>query len=194
MQGAWRLRRRTGEVDARPASGDDKVRLIRSGGRPRNMTDNPTLEQLRELLRKGDDLAGHHVLWVKKDRTVVLTQLPRGPRSQIPPYEPPDVQMRYGTFPVPYECVGTRRPTTGGCRCCSQAWSRIGRKPKAHRASCTSRFTPSLMTHPAAGKSQPGRRKPAGIASANRKRRNAERKLRKAVEYSLTVGPALTSR
>jgi hypothetical protein len=70
------------------------------------MTDNPTLEQLRELLRKGDDLAGHHVLWVKKDRTVVLTQLPRGPRSQIPPYEPPDVQMRYGTFPVAYECVG----------------------------------------------------------------------------------------
>jgi len=71
-----------------------------------NMNNNPTLEQLRDLLRKGDDHAGHHVLWVKKDGTVVLTQLEKGPRSKLPTYEHLDMQMRYGTFPVGYEYVG----------------------------------------------------------------------------------------
>ena len=42
-----------------------------------NLDDNPTIEQLRELLRSCDDSAGHHVLWVKKTGDVELSRIPK---------------------------------------------------------------------------------------------------------------------
>jgi hypothetical protein len=71
-----------------------------------NLNDNPTVEQFRDLLRPHDDLAGHHVLWVRKDGEVMLTCLPNEPPYGVPTYEHPDMQMRYGTFPVAHEYVG----------------------------------------------------------------------------------------
>jgi hypothetical protein len=64
------------------------------------------LEQLHDLLRQHDDLAGHHVLWVRKDGEVMLTCLPNEMPYRVPTYEHPDMQMRYDTFPVAHEYVG----------------------------------------------------------------------------------------
>src|SRR5262249_20396371 len=72
-----------------------------------NLNDNPNLEQLRDLLRAGDDLAGHHVLWVKKDGAVELTRLPVSqPFNPPPSHEHPEMQLRYETFLAGNEYVG----------------------------------------------------------------------------------------
>jgi hypothetical protein len=64
-----------------------------------NLNDNPTLEQFRALLRLHDDLAGHHVLWVRKDGEVMLTCLPKNDNERKPPtYEHHDMKIRYDTF------------------------------------------------------------------------------------------------
>lgn len=58
------------------------------------------------MLRGHDDQAGHHVLWVRKDGEVMLTCLPNERPYRVPTYEHPDMQLRYGTFPVAHEYVG----------------------------------------------------------------------------------------
>jgi hypothetical protein len=64
-----------------------------------NLNDSPTLEQFRALLREHDDLAGHHVLWVRKDGEVMLTCLPEiGTERKPPTYEHRDMKIRYDTF------------------------------------------------------------------------------------------------
>ena len=64
-----------------------------------NMNNSPNVEQLRDLLRREDDHAGHHVLWVKKDGTVELTCVPKvKPFTPPPPYEHAEMQLRYETF------------------------------------------------------------------------------------------------
>src|SRR5258708_38524783 len=72
-----------------------------------NMEQNPTLEQLKELLRSGDDHAGSHILWVRRGGAVILTCL-RGKKavSNFVANLPADMQMRYETFPAGYEYVG----------------------------------------------------------------------------------------
>jgi hypothetical protein len=40
-----------------------------------NLSRNPTIEQLRDLLKSCDDNAGHHVIWVGYDGEVHITLL-----------------------------------------------------------------------------------------------------------------------
>jgi hypothetical protein len=71
-----------------------------------NLNDNPTKEQLRELLSGTNDLSGHHILWVDKAGVVRLTWLPK----RWPPVEPledlPGLQMRVQTFEAGKGYVG----------------------------------------------------------------------------------------
>jgi hypothetical protein len=70
-----------------------------------NLNANPSVEQLRNLLARCDDRAGHHVLRVTRVGEVELTRLPRTyPPPEVP--NPPDVQLYYETFPAGKEYVG----------------------------------------------------------------------------------------
>jgi hypothetical protein len=71
-----------------------------------NLNDNPTIEELRELIRGCDDWAGNHVLWVKKTGDVVLSRLPKGQNSLEFQKTQPDMQMRVETFGAGKEYVG----------------------------------------------------------------------------------------
>lgn len=71
-----------------------------------NLNRNPSKEQLREILRARDDAAGHHVLWIKKNRDVALSRLPK---NQMPvSFEKihPEMQVRCETFQAGNEYVG----------------------------------------------------------------------------------------
>jgi hypothetical protein len=73
-----------------------------------NLNNNPTKEQLRDLLRPLDDRAAHHVLWVDRAGEVHITPLEKKWRP-IP--EPgPDVLdnalVRFQTFTAGYGYVG----------------------------------------------------------------------------------------
>jgi hypothetical protein len=82
---------------------------VEQGGKDMNLNDNPTIEQFHDLLGQQDDHAGHHVLWVRKDGEVIVTRLPKSsPRRTLPPYDDPEMQMRYDTFPVGYGYVGPK--------------------------------------------------------------------------------------
>jgi hypothetical protein len=70
-----------------------------------NLDANPTLEQLRELLGRGDDYAGHHVLWVSKNGDVRLSRVTETESAAFEASHP-DVQMRYETFLIGHEYVG----------------------------------------------------------------------------------------
>ena len=71
-----------------------------------NLNNNPTIEQLRELIRQCDDSAGHHVLWVKKSGEVELSSIPQD-RMPIEFQEAhPDTQIRFETFLAGNEYVG----------------------------------------------------------------------------------------
>jgi hypothetical protein len=65
-----------------------------------NLNNNPTMDQLRELLRVCDDRAAHHVLWVDRTGEVHITELER--KAWRPPPPPPDVLdnavVRFETF------------------------------------------------------------------------------------------------
>lgn len=54
-----------------------------------NLNNNPTKEQLADLLRPLDDLAAHHVLWVDRGGEVHVTPMPK--TSRRPPPPPPEV-------------------------------------------------------------------------------------------------------
>jgi hypothetical protein len=70
-----------------------------------NLNADPTKEQLRELLARCDDRAGHHVLWVDRGGEVRISQLPRV--WPPPPFEPgPDVQLYHELFEAGKEYFG----------------------------------------------------------------------------------------
>src|SRR5262245_7917384 len=71
-----------------------------------NLNTNPTIEQLRELIRQGDDSAGHHVLWVKKTGEVELSRLPRDRTPSGLEQAHPEMQLRYEPFLAGNEYVG----------------------------------------------------------------------------------------
>jgi hypothetical protein len=72
-----------------------------------NLDDNPTIEQLRELVRQRDDSAGHHILWVKKTGEVEISCIPR---DKTPDWfekkNHPEMQLRLETFQAGNEYVG----------------------------------------------------------------------------------------
>jgi hypothetical protein len=72
-----------------------------------NLNDNPTREQLADLLRPWDDRAAHHVLWVDRAGEVRVTPV----EKKRPPPEPgPDVLdhclVRFETFLAGNRYVG----------------------------------------------------------------------------------------
>lgn len=72
-----------------------------------NMNKNPTVEELRALVRACDDLASHHVLWVEKNGDVHLSEVPKD-RTPVGFQEDlPDMQLRYETFEAGNDYVGT---------------------------------------------------------------------------------------
>ncbi|HJT78550.1 MAG TPA: hypothetical protein VJ739_15200 [Gemmataceae bacterium] len=73
---------------------------------PVNLNANPTKEQLRGLLARADDRAGHHALWVDKTGDVHLSRLAANAAPTAFEEAHPDVQLRYETFEKGNEYVG----------------------------------------------------------------------------------------
>ena len=71
-----------------------------------NLNGNPTIEQLRELIRHCDESTGHHVLWVKKTGEVQVSSI----AEELTPIEfqqaHPDMQIRFESFLAGNEYVG----------------------------------------------------------------------------------------
>lgn len=65
-----------------------------------NLNDNPTMDELRDLLRPWDDRAAHHVLWADHTGEVHITEMER--KAWRPPPPPQDVLdkavVRFETF------------------------------------------------------------------------------------------------
>ena len=72
-----------------------------------NMTQKPTVTQLRTMLAKADDLAGHHILWVDKKGEVHLSLIPdqATPRGWSEHYGD-RIQFRYETYERKSDYVG----------------------------------------------------------------------------------------
>jgi hypothetical protein len=74
-----------------------------------NMNSDPTIQELRELIRRCDDSATHHVLWVKKNGDVELSRIPKNVTSVgfgNGPRDMQDMQVRFETFQAGNEYVG----------------------------------------------------------------------------------------
>jgi hypothetical protein len=71
-----------------------------------NLESNPTVEQLSELLRKCNDQAGHHVLWVAKNGDVHLSRVPKDKTPVGFEEGEAEMQLRYETFEAGNEYVG----------------------------------------------------------------------------------------
>jgi hypothetical protein len=71
-----------------------------------NLNFNPSVEELRALIRQGDDSAGHHVLWVKRTGEVELSSIPKDRTPVGFEKAQPDMQLRYETFLAGNEYVG----------------------------------------------------------------------------------------
>jgi hypothetical protein len=71
-----------------------------------NLDFNPTIEQLRELVRQCDDSAGPHVLWVKKTGEVDIASVPQGQTPARFEEAHPEMQLRFETFLAGNEYVG----------------------------------------------------------------------------------------
>jgi hypothetical protein len=72
-----------------------------------NLNANPTIEQLRELVRQCDDAGGHHVLWVRKTGEVVISRIPDDQPLGEFEQAHPDMQLRFETFLAGNEYVGS---------------------------------------------------------------------------------------
>jgi hypothetical protein len=71
-----------------------------------NLNVSPTPDQLRELLRRCDDTAGHHVLWVKENGDVVLSRVAKNGALENDEKGHPEMKMRFETFLAGNEYVG----------------------------------------------------------------------------------------
>jgi hypothetical protein len=71
-----------------------------------NLDQNPTLDQLRDMLRSHDDRAGDHVVWVTRSGDVRLDRLPRGGNVHEFVAAHPDMQLRLETFQAGNGYVG----------------------------------------------------------------------------------------
>jgi hypothetical protein len=70
-----------------------------------NLNNNPTMDQLRELLRTADDRAGRHVLWADHKGEVHLTPIP-GEDANGFDREHPDARMWLREFEAGEAFVG----------------------------------------------------------------------------------------
>lgn len=71
-----------------------------------NLDNNPTIEELRELIKRCDDQAGHHVLWVTKNGDVHVSRFPKDKPPIGFEEAEPEMQLRYETFEAGNEYVG----------------------------------------------------------------------------------------
>src|SRR5205807_2505873 len=71
-----------------------------------NLNSNPTPAQLRELIRRCDDSAGHHVLWVRKSGDVELSRIPTDETPVGFEQAQRDMQIRFEAFQAGNEYVG----------------------------------------------------------------------------------------
>lgn len=71
-----------------------------------NMENNPTIGQLRDLIRGCDDRAGHHVLWVARNGDVYLSTLSDDQSPASFQENQADMQLRFETFQAGNEYVG----------------------------------------------------------------------------------------
>ena len=71
-----------------------------------NLEQNPTPDELRELIATCDDRAGHHVLWVAKNGDVHVTRVPKDRAPGDFEDDWPDLQLRYEPFQAGNEYVG----------------------------------------------------------------------------------------
>jgi hypothetical protein len=71
-----------------------------------NMEQNPTVEELRDLIRVCDDLAGHHVLWVARNGDVQVSRVPRDMAPEGFQESLPEMRLRIETFEAGNEYVG----------------------------------------------------------------------------------------
>ena len=71
-----------------------------------NLNTNPKIEELRELVKRCDDAAGHHLLWVSRDGDVEVSRIPKTapPNGLINGH--PNMQMCFETFQAGNEYVG----------------------------------------------------------------------------------------
>jgi len=70
-----------------------------------NMNENPTAAQFAALIFGYDDDAAHHILWVRRDGQVMLSDLPDG-MTPATFGERPDLTFRYETMPAGAGYVG----------------------------------------------------------------------------------------
>lgn len=71
-----------------------------------NLNKNPTIEQLRQLIKQGDDSTGHHVLWVKQTGDVELSSIPVNRSALAFERDHPDMKLRFEPFLAGNEYVG----------------------------------------------------------------------------------------
>src|SRR5579883_1281513 len=71
-----------------------------------NMQSNPSKDQLRELLKRCDDAAGHHLLWVSNNGDVELSRLREGQTAAGFEQAHPEMRVRFEAFQAGNEYVG----------------------------------------------------------------------------------------
>jgi lactoylglutathione lyase len=71
-----------------------------------NLNDRFTIDQLRELIKQADDHAGHHILWVRRNRDLELTRIPRDKTTTWFQRTHPDLLLRYEMFEIGKGYVG----------------------------------------------------------------------------------------
>ncbi|MCI0701722.1 MAG: hypothetical protein L0241_11620 [Planctomycetia bacterium] len=78
-----------------------------------NLDNNPTMDQLRDLLRACDDRAGHHVLWVDRAGEVHITKVEKKwPVPQPGPEVLDNALVRFETFWAGKGYVGAEAATS----------------------------------------------------------------------------------
>lgn len=99
-----------------------------------NLNDNPTKEQLAELLRACDDRAGRHVLWVDRAGDVFVTPVPG---DDLPAFvaSRPDVKMWLREFAAGEGFVGPGAADDVGWvedlfLAVTQEWPKARRRPQ----------------------------------------------------------------
>lgn len=71
-----------------------------------NLENNPTVEELQELVKGCDDFASHHIVWVKKNGEVLISQISEDQTPTEFEEAHPEMQLRLEMFERGNEYVG----------------------------------------------------------------------------------------